>query len=357
MRVERSLALAAAALVLSASGGAAAYCRTTTCDPECTNGEMECPQGGLPLFWPDLCVTFGVHEAGSQLRGISYAKAEEATRNAFQTWISADCGKGQHPTIGVVSLGEIVCDQIEYNHDFPGDEDDPPKAAGPNANLVVFRDDDWEYMDPMTIALTTITFALSTGEILDADIEVNSQDMEITTGEVVVKNDLQAVMTHEIGHFFGLAHSWVPGASMNPKYDRGDLDFRSISEDDRAGMCAIYGPLVGSDNAEGDPEAAIDCTGEGPRFGFSRYCGDDSLADGCSVAPPRATTLETALAEAPKPRLRPEASRAAHERAEQEAERRTKAQRADLGKLLGLGLPALVLGCGVALRRRRRRGD
>jgi hypothetical protein len=346
---------------------AAAFCRTTTCDTEL----KECPVDGAGcqilddydknLFWPELCVTFAVQENGSPLRGISYSKAEEASRRAFQTWISADCGSGRHPSIGVVSLGSVVCDQVEYNHDAPAKDGEPAKVAGPNANLIVFRDDNWTHADSKTIALTTITFATSTGEILDADIEVNSQDIELTTGETIVRNDLQSVLTHEVGHFFGLAHSRVPGASMNPDYDRGNLDFRSLSEDDRQGICDIYGPLVDSGDSSGAGGAAaqddaIDCTGASPRYGFSRYCGSSALADGCSLAPaPNPPVKLASVASAPAAPLRPQASALARERAQNLAQQQTRERRTSLGALLTLGLPALMLGFGVVRRRRRQR--
>jgi hypothetical protein len=374
MRVDpirmRPLVAIGALLVFSSwVPDALAFCRTTTCDSDtktCVVDEAGCqvldPYDKY-LFWPELCVTFAVHENGSPLRGISYDKAEEASRRAFQTWISADCGSGRHPSIGVVSLGSVVCDLVQYNHDAPADEDSPAQVAAPNANLIVFRDDNWTHAGDKTIALTTITFATSTGEILDADIEVNSQDVEFTTGETIVRNDLQSVLTHEVGHFFGLAHSRVPGASMNPDYDRGDLDFRSLSEDDRAGMCEIYGPLVDSAQpvaaggaAATEEESAIDCTGATPRYGFSRYCGGTELADGCSVASePKPASALASLARVPEPALRPEASPLARSDARVSAAHQTEDRRAGLGALLTLALPVVVLGYGVIRRRRRSR--
>ncbi len=249
---------------------AAAYCRTTTCNPSaesCGRTQLGCMTSGVKLFWPDLCVTFGVHADGSVKRAIPYARAEQVSRAAFQEWISADCGDGLTPSIGVVPRGKIYCDLLEYNH--AGSES--PNAAGPNANLIVFRDEAWPYNDEgSTIALTTITFATRTGEILDADIEVNSADIELSTHDTLVTSDLQSILTHEVGHFFGLAHSLEKDASMNANYDRGDKSFRTLSQDDTNGICSIY---------PGVSEPINDCTGEEPRNGFSRYCGTTDEAD------------------------------------------------------------------------------
>lgn len=292
--VGHRISLGAAAIALLGivhASPAFAYCRTTTCDDDehaCEYDENGCLITGQPLAWPDKCVSFGVHTGGSALRGISAEKAAEALRRAFQTWISVDCGDGRHPSLGVVARGEVHCDEVEYNHDAtPADGDH--SVDGPNANILVFRDDVWEHVgDSQDLAVTTVTYSEITGEILDADIEVNTFETEFTTGEDVVKADLQAVLTHEVGHFLGLGHSMVPGATMNRDYDSGSLDFRSISEDDRRAICAAYPPLepVAASGVGGGAglDTAIDCAGESPRFGFSRYCGEPVLADGCAVS-------------------------------------------------------------------------
>jgi hypothetical protein len=276
-------------------GQAAAFCRTTTCDPEeepggiCPTDRNNCLTSGEPLWWPDHCVTFGVQAEGSPLRGITYDRASEVAEDAFQSWISAGCGGDSHPAITVANKGEIYCDKIEYQHDPPA----------PNANVIVFRDADWPYSESRnTIALTTITFNKRTGEILDADIEVNSQGVELTTGDVNVRNDLQSVLTHEAGHFFGLAHTKAPNASMNPTYNASDLSFRSLSKDDRSGICSVYPPGTADTSS---------CVGEEPRHGFSRYCGDPVQADGgCVVAPVAATKPASADSKEPaEPPWRP----------------------------------------------------
>lgn len=249
---------------------AAAYCRTTTCDSKietcAINPVTQCPTTGVPLYWPDTCVTFGVHRAGSPKWQVTYDKANQAAQKAFQTWISADCGGSRRPSIGVVAVGQIECDQVQYNYPEPG-EDFPP---GPNANVIIFRDAVWPYVDNRdnertTLALTTITYLKDTGEIVDADIEVNSANVQLSTSDTNITNDLQAILTHEVGHFLGLAHSEVQDATMHRLYNVnvGDATFRTLSEDDRRGICDLYPP---------DAVTVGECLGEGPRFGFSRHC-------------------------------------------------------------------------------------
>lgn len=290
MKGRLGWAMAALVAAVGYPSQASAYCRTTTCNP----AEESCPVhpttgcglSGIPLYWPDTCVTFGVHRAGSALRGISFTEAQDAAERAFQTWISTECTSGMQPSIGVVALGEIECDKVEYN--YPTLEQ-PDLVTAPNVNLIVFRDTAWPYLDDdeddgrQTLALTTITYGTRTGEILDADIEVNSLNTALSTGDRNITNDLQSILAHEVGHFFGLAHSKVADATMNPRYNVNvaDTTFRTLSEDDRNGICEIYPPGA---------VAVGECRGEGPRFGFSRYCAEQVQASAgllCSHTPGR----------------------------------------------------------------------
>lgn len=250
------------------AGPAGAYCRATTCRPaleSCRADEDECIISGIPLQWYGGCVTFAVDQEGSPRRNISYEQAHHATSEAFRAWVLARCDQqGEHPSLGALSLGWVDCDAPEYN-------DKPPQ---PNANAIVFREDDWPYGgDSATLALTTLTFDLSSGNILDADIEVNSYQVSLTTERTNVNSDLQSILTHEIGHLLGLAHSADPEATMNASYNESDIALRTLSRDDELGICAIYPP-------GGDLDR---CRGVQPRFGFSHYCGEPYQEPGCAL--------------------------------------------------------------------------
>src|SRR4029450_11480650 len=98
---------------------------------------------------------------GSRSDGISFETMERVVETAFVTWISADCGGGAQPSIDIRKSGAINCDQIEYNKE------------GPNANVFMFRDDDWPHDNTLdALALTTISFDPETGQIYDVDVEV-----------------------------------------------------------------------------------------------------------------------------------------------------------------------------------------
>lgn len=246
-----------------------AYCRTTTCDPATERDRclpvMGCPTRGEPLFWPDACVTYAVHERGSERRGVSADELDEMMRRAFAAWLGTDCPGGGSPSLGVVPLGTASCDQVEFNEPVAG------RAGAPNANIVMFRDASWPYLDErFVIARTSLTFDVNSGAIFDADIELNSFDNDFSTGDSNVSNDLQGVLTHEVGHFLGLDHSTVDASTMRANYDLANLGARTLSSDDRAGVCSIYAPGT---IAPGCP------ANTGPHHGFSRECGSDEMAD------------------------------------------------------------------------------
>ncbi len=85
------------------------------------------------------------------------------------------------------------------------------------------------------------------GHTLDADLVFNDRDFyssistpNITPGPAGQSAvDLQAVLTHEYGHYFGLDHTSVFGGTMIP-FIQNDISQRSLELDDRAGNSTIY---------------------------------------------------------------------------------------------------------------------
>lgn len=258
-------ACAGVALLCSAAS-AMGWCRTTTCDPtktDCGNA-AGCATEGYRLYWPNSCVSFSVQQDGSALRGISYETAHEIITNSYLTWVNSKCGGGSAPSIRVADHGPVICSEQRYN-----------QKSG-NANIWMFRDEEWPYQGPnATLALTTVTFNTRSGEIYDVDVEINAHDRELTTGDSDVNVDLQSVVTHEIGHFFGLAHSQELDATMFASYNRGDTHLRDLSADDVAGLCAIY--------PSSRKPAGNNCE---PRHGFTSQCTGNPIEEddgGCSI--------------------------------------------------------------------------
>ncbi|MDI3291566.1 matrixin family metalloprotease [Polyangium sp. 15x6] len=269
MRSVPRLALAALALALvtSAAAEAPAYCRASTCaegqlcgpppwdDPACK-----------PLLWKRPCVGVSVQVEGSE--EVPYPLALAVVEESFRAWEEPVCETALPgpPNIHVQNLGPVACDRVEYN-----------SKAG-NANVVVFRDATWTHPDgPHNIALTTVTFDTKTGEIYDADMEVNTHGFPFTTSDnpEEVQTDLLSVMTHEAGHFLGLAHAEDANATMWPNYTSGSLLPRTLAADDIAAICEVYPPT-------GEPVDTARCNPL-PRHGFSPECAAKQTEGDCSV--------------------------------------------------------------------------
>jgi len=248
-RAVLALSLLATLELVSRSG--AAFCRTTTCS-DCPVDQNGCTVGGTPISWPQACVSYSVHKDGSRIA--PYAVVEPLVRSAFNSWQAAQCGTGgDSPSISLANqFGPTLCNKHEYN------------VGRGNANAVIFHDDVWPYPDDVnnTLALTTVTFDKTTGNIHDADLEINgTQPLSIETPVPSDKFDLRSILVHESGHFLGLAHSIDPASVMRRSYIPGDDSFRRLAPDDEAGICDIYRPDF--------PNGACDFT---PRYGFSPAC-------------------------------------------------------------------------------------
>ena len=245
-----------------------AFCRTTTCHSGDCKPSADCPtclEGGRPLYWKSRCLSVAVSSSGSAKWGILPQQAHGVISGAFVKWLSADC-QGDRPSLEVLDLGAVSCDTTEY------------ERAGRNLNLWTFRDQSWPHMGRgLMLALTTVTYDADSGEILDADVEINSFQNEVTVGDDFVFADLDAIVTHESGHFLGLAHSCDVGATMSPSYSMGTTEMRSLEKDDEAAVCAAFPPGIKKVCA---PE---------PRGGLSKCVSDESAEDvqappACSLA-------------------------------------------------------------------------
>jgi len=130
----------------------------------------------------------------------------------------------------------------------------------------------WEYPRAV-IAVTSTVFSSKTGELFDADIELNGVDYWFTTvdgptcvdpaspplcqtnadclgtescfqGSCLVRDcariDVENTVTHELGHVLGLEHSPVAASTMYPAADQGEISKRSLEADDLECFCDAY---------------------------------------------------------------------------------------------------------------------
>jgi MYXO-CTERM domain-containing protein len=288
-----ALGISLAALLWGASG--AAFCRTTTCDP--TNPKLHCQIDpdtrclltGVPVFWASSCITVNVQRDGAPHSHISLGDAEASVQRAFDSWLSADCN-GAAPSLQVV-LGEPVsCDQSEY------------EQFHHNANIVMFREDVWPYEggeDALGITRLRFDLGANVGELWDGDIEVNAVMEPLSVSDPESNQvDLDSLITHEVGHLFGLAHSLDADSTMIAGYVKGSIDLRSQSADDLAGICAIYPPGRATETDSCEPRHGFSelCSSEQPAFVEPETTTKGSTSKGCGVSSGRPSAASAWLA-------------------------------------------------------------
>ena len=246
---------------LLATRPAHAFCRIASAEmPADFKQDQACfmPDGAKELFWRNACVGYSLQRDASQQ--VTLDQATAAVARAFAKWSSVVCADGGHPSIAPDDLGPVECSAVQYNE------------TQPNQHVIIFRDDVWPYAGDTfnTLGLTRMKFDKDTGEIFDADMEINAADHTLIVagtpqpGEYLLDN----VLTHEVGHFLGLAHSTDPQAIMFALY-HGESS--QLSADDVTGICTIY-PSAGQ-RATSDGPVNEDPCDPTPRHGFASACG------------------------------------------------------------------------------------
>ncbi len=270
--------IASAFALLAASRDAFAFCRTTSepIDPGfVSTPDTPCWTEGLPLYWTSACVGYSIQQDAS--KQVSFNDAQNGMETAFAQWTNATCpsvddgGASSRASIDVRFLGPVACHEVQYNQ------------SGGNANIIMFDDDNWPHDDSNnTLGLTTVTYNIDTGELYDADMEINTAQVTLTVNGDVPPDgyDFLSIITHESGHFLGMAHSPDTHATMYAHYVQGATSMRDLTSDDVQGICTIYPPDGTRSTGDGGiAEGDCDPT---PRHGYSGTCGGGG---GCSAAP------------------------------------------------------------------------
>lgn len=272
--MSRALFATATALVLLgalAPSPSSAWCRMTTsarlpsASEPCIfpDPEADPPEHYLEWLRPCSSVTLSVSAPSDDL---TEAEVEGVLRRSIATWEAVSCG-GVPFGIDIELMAErSTCDVPLYRD-----------GGGGNANTIMFvRDWGAREYDPAAFAITTVWHRRSTGEILDVDMEMNERRGPFgicpDAGCVERTVDLENVITHELGHYLGIAHSEEIEATMYASAVAGETIKRDLHPDDIEGLCVTY--------PAGTPGGACDHT---PRGGVDLDCEVRGCA--CSAGP------------------------------------------------------------------------
>jgi hypothetical protein len=277
--VTRLLRLAAAAALLASAATALAFKRSPVLD------ELGDPIAGRFLFWrAPRQVTYVLNAAAANAAGCAPGEAVVLARASFATWTLARLGPSEPQCTDFLFLdgGQTTSTVAGY------------VEGGPNQNLVVWRRGACSSVVPAAdpcfdqgpgacadqhncfeedprnsaaIAITTTTFKVSTGELLDADLELFDRDEASGSGFWLtcpgpgappcagrpdgrcVAIDLGSTVTHEAGHVLGLGHTCerpnesgcgAPMATMVGTAAAGETHKRVLHVDDVVGVCTVY---------------------------------------------------------------------------------------------------------------------
>lgn len=131
-----------------------------------------------------------------------------------------------------------------------------PTTDGDGINLITVSTANASLFEGSEAAARTRVFYDSGGAIVEADIALNP-GAQFSTDGTVGTYDLESTLAHEVGHFLGLEHSAVMGATMQPRQARNGVyglpafTQRTLSPDDVAKARSLYAPDGGTSSISG----------------------------------------------------------------------------------------------------------
>jgi hypothetical protein len=259
---------------------AEAFCRTSTV----RGAPGECSSAGIPLMWCSACTGLSMHVDGSL--DIALEDLRREATDAAARWGDVACpGETMDPPAFELRVIDDTRVYSGINHN------------GPNANVVWFNSL-WQ-PDALhragTIAITIVSFDRRTGEVLDADVELNQRTDQNPGGFVFSTGmptadtaDLPTILTHEFGHALGLGHSDQDRAVMWPTAGMGESR-RTLSADDVEGVCDIYSfdrrPSAQCDPPGTTTRPELLCN-DTPYGGLAPAADGGRVVGGCAVSAP-----------------------------------------------------------------------
>jgi hypothetical protein len=260
------LAFAVGLVCMAASRGARAYVPTVTAsgEPVTWRGELKLNLAGNP----------------KNTSGITPAELHAAVARSLQRWqaasggpLSFDYWQGSDPSIYLPNSDYNGLSSLYFASNATADP----------------------HLSPNVLGLTQVWYDTGTGQILEADIVLNDKNFEFTTdpqdtsgfgsdgptGSVkgVNKVYVENVLTHEIGHAFGLSHS---GGLQSTMLFMESPEQAHLGCDDETAIHALY--PTGDAGGRGAISGAVVSGGQ-PVFG----------AHVVAVSRQRGTVVATAL--------------------------------------------------------------
>ena len=282
---RRALVAALASLAISASASpAAAWCQMVSGNIRPSVEEpcvLAANHDGIhPLAWRRRCTSISVSEALPPT-DLTIDEVRGVLETSFATWTTVDCG-GAPTGLDVDVLTETnLCTEAVHN------------TNGRNVHSILFVQEGWSSdraHDPRAYAVTYVWHDPNSGEIYDADIEINESrgtytvcpDEGCTDGRI----DFPNVITHELGHYFGIAHTPDdPFATMYASAPAGETLKRTLTTDDTTALCTMYPPGALPEACDPSPRGGLDLTCAPPGNCGCRAPGTDRGASrGVAVA-------------------------------------------------------------------------
>jgi hypothetical protein len=213
---------------------ASAFCRSRTCSDapdegfECRRDSRGCISQGLLLSYETPCLSFAVASGAGKALDLSDNEVVEIVERAFNRWRSADCGQGTHPGMFVQGVGLVESSHIYF-------------CEEPSLNTSVWLLQPRWTLNQNALGNTASVFT-SSGEVVDADVQLNLNAILEHAEASSTKEVLLAIATHEAGHALGLAHSDDENAIMAAHYADEELTGRELTADDADGICELFPP-------------------------------------------------------------------------------------------------------------------
>jgi hypothetical protein len=140
-------------------------------------------------------------------------------------------------------------DAANINFDVRAGGPDAVGASNDGFNVISVSAANSAFVPAANPGRTRVSFDPATGAIAEADVAINP-NLPFSTDGTHGTYDLESTLVHEIGHFLGLDHSGLVGASMQPRqaqnFNSGSFNLtqttvRTLSMDDVAAVRSIYG--------------------------------------------------------------------------------------------------------------------